>query len=96
LDEEETWNILDSLSLDSINYLLGNFNEDADSSTHFELSFEFIDCYKNISHNVENFPEFTNIINQERSTWILSKENVESGILEIDTFTNGVWIDVRN
>jgi len=94
VDEEMTWEVLDEELVEEISYIVGFFNEDADSNTHFELTFDYIDSYKSISHDEELFPEHTDVINAKRSTWALSKNKKDSSVFELDKLTKGVWIDV--
>lgn len=92
-NEEELWSIVEEKDYDIV---LGFFNEDADDSIHFEMTFEYLDPYKILSHEEELFPDFTDKINQIRDTWILTKEQMTSGVFELDALTNGVWVDVRD
>ncbi len=93
LNEEELWDLIDQHDFD---FIIGFFNEDADENIHFELTFEYKDSYKDICHDQEIFPEFTDKVNQIRDTWILNKKDMNSGIFELDVLINGVWIDVSN
>lgn len=92
-NENELWDLLEEHDFDIV---LGYFLENADENIHFELTFEFKDSYKDMCHEKEVYPEFTDKINQIRDTWILTKENSTCGVFELDTFTNGMWLDVKN
>lgn len=95
-DEDQTWDILDEHLTEDIDVLLGFFLEDADSNTHFELTFDFVDSYKELCHESEDYPEYTDKISQLRNTWILTQTRFESNCFEVDKLINGVWVDVRN
>jgi len=94
-DEDRAWDILESVINEDTDFVIGNFGSSADSNLHFELTFKFNDVYKDYCHETEKFPLFTDVIYQERNTWILSKNAYESGDFEIDKLTSGVFIKVR-
>lgn len=93
-NEEETWDVLDSV--EDTDIILGFFNEDSDSNTHFELTFDYVDSLKLKYHEMEQYPPVTDVLNDTRTTWIITKERFETDSFEFDKLTNGVWIDVRD